>query len=123
MTKFVVLCAFTVAFGGPALVAQTTRADEVLIQFEIQKNGTVVAEPTVRMHLGGEAAVPSRTVPPFTVVATHPDGQTYILDLEFSLPDAKPIIRLRLGSQETKTATLTVGADALDITASVHQPS
>jgi hypothetical protein len=95
----------------------------VLIHFEIQKNGTTVGEPTVRMHLGGEAAVPLRTGPSFTVVAAHPDGQTYILDLEFTLPDAKPIIRIRLDGQEPKTATLTVGPDSFDISASVLQPS
>jgi len=123
MSKLIALCAFAVAFAAPELAAQTSRADEVVIQFEIQKNGTTVAQPTIRMHLGGEATVASDTVPHFTVVPTQPDAQHYILDLEFALPNARPILRLRLTGQEPRTATLTVGNDSFEIKASARQPS
>jgi len=94
-----------------------------LIQFEIPKNGTTVAQRTVRMHLGGEATIASDTVPHFTVVPTQPDAQHYIVDLEFTLPNARPLLRLRLTGQEPRTATLTVGGDSFEIKASARQPA
>jgi hypothetical protein len=121
MKSLVAFCAFAVALAGPRMAAQTGHADQIVIQFEIQKNGAVVAKPTLRMKADGQATVTIDNGPAFTVVPTQTDPQTFILVLEFKRPDASPTIRMKLKGQEPNSATVTVGKDSFEIKASVRQ--
>jgi hypothetical protein len=121
MKRLIALCSFAVAVAGYSVVAQTGHADEVLIQFEIQKNGTLLGKPSLRMKNGGEATVTINNGPAFTVVPTQTDPQTFMLVLEFNRPDAKPTLRMKLKGEEPNSATVAVGKDSFDIKASIRQ--
>jgi hypothetical protein len=121
MTRLIVLCAFAVALAGPKLVAQATQADEVLIKFEIHKNGALIARPWLRMKTGGEAMVRVDNGPSFTVVPTQTDAKTVTLLCEFKSPHTQPdTLTFKLTGQEQDSGRVAVGKDSFEIKAAVQ---
>ena len=121
MTRLMVLCAIAVALAGPKAVAQATHADEVLINFEIHKNGALVAKPSLRMRMGGEATVALNNVPSFSVVPTQADTKTVTLVCEFKSPNTQPgRLTIKLTGQEQNSGKVTVEKDSFEIKAAVQ---
>lgn len=123
MTRLIVLCAFAMALAGPKALAQATHthADEVWIEFEIHKNGALVAKPSLRMKMGGEATISFNNVPSFTVVPTQADAKTVTLVCEFKSPNTQPDrLTLKLTGQEQNSGKVSVGKDSFEIKAAIQ---
>jgi len=119
MKRLLLLCSFVFALVAPNVFAQGTHADEVVLQFEIHKDGAVLGRPVLRMRIGHEATLAVNNVPTFTVSPSRPDAQTVMIVCEFKAADAKPILRMKLRGQEQNTAKVLIGNDSFELRAAV----
>lgn len=98
--RVLLLVAIVASCVVPGLASQARPAgpDEILLKFEISKNGQVIAQPSIRVAKSGTTAtLPlANTGTTFTVTPTRIDGNTVRLAMD-----------------------VTVGAEGLEIKASV----
>ena len=115
MTKLLSLTTLLVALVIPTVSAQSTAQDEVVVQIEIAKNGSVVARPTLRTRIGGgKASLDINGGPRLTVELVRHDGAIEAIS-EFQFSDgARPTLRMKLG-QEPASARIVAGKDTFDI--------
>jgi hypothetical protein len=114
MTKLL-LSALVIALVIPTAFAQAPAQDQVVLRMEISKNGSVVAQPALRMRIGGgKASLAIDNGPSLTVELVRHDGVIEAI-CEFRFADGtKPTLRMKLG-QEPASAKIVAGKDTFDI--------
>ncbi len=122
MTRLLLMGALVIALVLPVVSVQATVQDEVVLQMEISKNGSLVARPTLRMRIGGgKALLAINNGPTLTVELVRSEGVVEAI-CEFQFSDgAKPTLRMKLG-QEPASAKVVAGKDTFDIKIDLRPP-
>jgi hypothetical protein len=122
MARLLLLGGLVLAFVVPVVSAQVASTDEVILQFDISKNGSLVARPMVRMRVGYQASFDVKNGPTkLSIDTVRHDGVIEAI-CEFQFADGtKPTLRIKLG-QEPASAKVPVGKDTFEIKVAMSQP-
>lgn len=119
--RLLLLCAAITLVVSPRMGAQSKPKDDVIVlDMQVQKNGTVISRPTVSMKVGGDATLPIGDVGSMTVTPTCTNATTIELTWKYTDRDVSPTLQMRLSGHEKASATLHLGAHTLVFDAAVR---
>lgn len=121
MTKCLSLCAALVLSLAAIVGAQDAQVakEQFRLQFEISKNGTVVARPVLKLEAGKAGSIALNDGLTFTLTPSRIDANTVRITCNVEIDNARPQLRFDLRGQEQGSGSITFGGDSFDIKAAV----
>jgi hypothetical protein len=118
MTKCLTLCAALVLSLAAVVGAQDDK-ERFRLQFEISKNGTVVADPILRLQAGNAGKIVLNDGLTFTVTPSRIDTDTIRITCNVEIDNARPQLRFDLRGQEQGSGSIIFGSDSYEIKVAV----